>query len=56
MTWMLQDEAANPYLDACQYAAKSNEFFKRFKSHPAYTHVLEPVSYTHLTLPTILRV
>ena len=27
MTWMLQDEAANPYLDACQYAAKSNEFF-----------------------------
>ena len=31
MTWMLQDEAANPYLDVCQYAAKSNEFFKRFK-------------------------
>ena len=56
MTWMLQDEAANPYLDVCQYAAKSSEFFKRFKSHPAYTHVLEPVSYTHLTLPTILRV
>ena len=45
MTWMLQDEAANPYLDACQYAAKSNEFFKRFKNHPAYTHVLEHVSY-----------
>ena len=45
MTWMLQDEAANPYLDACQYAAKSDEFFKRFKSHPAYTHVLEHVSY-----------
>ena len=44
MTWMLQDEAANPYLDACQYAAKSNEFFKRFKNHPAYTHVLEHVS------------
>ena len=41
MTWMLQDEAANPYLDVCQYAAKSNEFFKRFKSHPAYTHVLD---------------
>ena len=46
MTWMLQDEAANPYLDVCQYAAKSSdEFFKRFKSHPAYTHVLEHVSY-----------
>ena len=45
MTWMLQDEAANPYLDVCQYAAKSDEFFKRFKSHPAYTHVLEHVSY-----------
>ena len=45
MTWMLQDEAANPYLDVCQYAAKSNEFFNRFKSHPAYTHVLEHVSY-----------
>ena len=45
MTWMLQDEAANPYLDVCQYAAKSDEFFKSFKSHPAYTHVLEHVSY-----------
>ena len=28
MTWMLQDEAANPYLDVCQYAAKSSEFLK----------------------------
>ena len=45
MTWMLQDEAATPYLNACQYAAKSSEFFKHFKSHPAYTHVLEHVSY-----------
>ena len=45
MTWMLQDEAANPYLDVCQYAANSDEFFKRFKSHPAYTHVLEHVSF-----------
>jgi hypothetical protein len=42
---MLQDEAATPYLNACQYAAKSSEFFKHFKSHPAYTHVLEHVSY-----------
>ena len=42
---MLQDDAANPYLDACQHAAKSSEFFKRFKNHPAYTHVLEHVSY-----------
>ena len=29
MTWMLQDEAANPYLDACQYAAKSSEIFQK---------------------------
>ena len=47
MTWMLQDEAANPYLDVCQYAAKSSEFFKRFKNHPAYTHVLEHVSFDY---------
>ena len=33
MTWMLQDEAANPYLDVCQYAANSDEFFKRFKTN-----------------------
>ena len=45
MTWMLQDEAATPYLNVCNYAANSDEFFKQFKSHPAYRHVLEHVSY-----------
>ena len=45
MTWMLQDEAATPYLNVCNYAANSDEFFKQFKSHPAYRHVLEHVSF-----------
>jgi len=45
MTWMLQDEAANSYLSACRHAVEEPEFFKRFKNHPAYTHVLEHVSY-----------
>ena len=44
-TWTLQDEAATPYLNVCNYAANSDEFFKQFKSHPAYRHVLEHVSY-----------
>ena len=44
-TWTLQDEAATPYLNVCNYAANSSEFFKRFKNHPAYIHVLEHVSY-----------
>ena len=43
-TWTLQDEAATPYLNVCNYAANSDEFFKQFKSHPAYRHVLEHVS------------
>ena len=44
-TWTLQDEAATPYLNVCNYAANSDEFFKQFKSHPAYRHVLEHVSF-----------
>ena len=44
-TWTLQDEAATTYLNVCNYAANSDEFFKQFKSHPAYRHVLEHVSY-----------
>ena len=44
-TWTLQDEAATPYLNVCNYAANSSEFFKEFKSHPAYRHVLEHVSF-----------
>ena len=44
-TWTLQDEAATPYLNVCNYAANSDEFFKQFKSHTAYRHVLEHVSF-----------
>ena len=39
-TWTLQDEAATPYLNVCNYAANSDDLFKQFKSHPAYRHVL----------------
>ena len=44
-TWTLQDEAATPYLNVCNYAANSDEFFKQFKSHPANRHVLEHGSF-----------
>ena len=43
-TWILEVEAAIPYLNVCTNAAYSDEFFKNFKNHPAYRHVLEHVS------------
>lgn len=43
--WFLQDSAANPYLNICSLASKNDEYFSSFKSHPAYRHVLEHVSY-----------
>ena len=45
MTWTLQDSAVMPYLQACRAAAQGSDFFRNFKSHPAYRHVLEHVSY-----------
>jgi putative sugar O-methyltransferase len=45
MSWTLQDSAVVPYLSACRAAAQGSDFFKGFKSHPAYRHVLEHVSY-----------
>jgi len=45
MSWRLPSEAATPYLNVCDYAAKSDDFFNEFKTHPAYRHVLEHVSY-----------
>jgi putative sugar O-methyltransferase len=45
MSWTLQDSAVNPYLQACRAAAQGSDFFKGFKSHPAYRHVLEHVSF-----------
>ena len=44
MSWTLQDSAVTPYLSACRAAAQGSDFFKNFKSHPAYRHVLEHVS------------
>ena len=44
MSWTLQDSAVTPYLQACRAAAQGSDFFKNFKSHPAYRHVLEHVS------------
>tara|TARA_R100001463_G_scaffold68130_1_gene121593 strand:- start:50 stop:808 length:759 start_codon:yes stop_codon:yes gene_type:complete len=45
MSWTLQESAVTPYLSACRAAAQGSDFFKNFKSHPAYRHVLEHVSY-----------
>ena len=45
MSWTLQDSAVTPYLSACRAAAQGSDFFKNFKSHPAYRHVLEHVSF-----------
>ena len=45
MSWTLQDSAVTPYLQACAAAAQASDFFKGFKSHPAYRHVLEHVSF-----------
>ena len=45
MSWTLQDSAVVPYLSACRAAAQGSDFFRGFKSHPAYRHVLEHVSY-----------
>ena len=45
MSWTLQDSAVTPYLQVCRAAAQGSDFFKGFKSHPAYRHVLEHVSY-----------
>ena len=45
MSWTLQDSAVMPYLQACRAAAQGSDFFRNFKSHPAYRHVLEHVSY-----------
>ena len=45
MSWTLQDSAVTPYLQACAAAAQGSDFFKGFKSHPAYRHVLEHVSF-----------
>tara|TARA_R100000742_G_C4250944_1_gene69277 strand:+ start:158 stop:916 length:759 start_codon:yes stop_codon:yes gene_type:complete len=45
MSWTLQESAVTPYLNACRAAAQGSDFFKNFKSHPAYRHVLEHVSY-----------
>ena len=44
MSWTLQESAVTPYLQACRNAAQGSDFFKNFKSHPAYRHVLEHVS------------
>ena len=45
MSWTLQDSAVVPYLQACRAASQGSDFFRGFKSHPAYRHVLEHVSY-----------
>ena len=45
MTWMLQDEAVDPYLKVCSLASYDSDMFREFKSHPAYRHVLEHVSF-----------
>ena len=45
MSWTLQDSAVVPYLQACRAASQGSYFFRGFKSHPAYRHVLEHVSY-----------
>ena len=45
MTWMLQDEAVDPYLKVCSLASYDTDMFTEFKSHPAYRHVLEHVSF-----------
>ena len=45
MSWTLQDSAVTPYLQACAAAAQGSDFFNGFKSHPAYRHVLEHVSF-----------
>ena len=45
MSWTLQESAVTPYLQACRAAAQGSDFFRNFKSHPAYRHVLEHVSY-----------
>jgi len=44
MSWTLQDSAVTPYLNACRAAAQGSDFFRGFKTNPAYTHVLEHVS------------
>ena len=44
MSWTLQDSAVTPYLSICRAAAQGSDFFKTFKTHPAYRHVLEHVS------------
>ena len=45
MSWTLQDSAVVPYLQACRAASQGSDFFRGFKSHPAYRHVLEHVTY-----------
>lgn len=45
MTWTLQQSAIDSYLSACRSAAQGSDFFKGFKTNPAYRHVLEHVSY-----------
>ena len=44
MSWTLQESAVTPYLSACAAAAQGSDFFRGFKTHPAYRHVLEHVS------------
>ena len=43
--------------EKCNYLKLRNKFFNRLRNRGFHKHLLiKPVSYTHLTLPTILRV
>ena len=57
----LSQQDTDPYAQICKEAVEDDDKFKIFKKDPRYTAILEhvpyePVSYTHLTLPTRLPV